>query len=82
MLTLIAFIFATTNMVPKIGYFTILDRFIVGATILVFLALIQSLTTTYLVSKEHAELAIRVDRNSRIAFPLVFVALVATVLYF
>ncbi len=81
MLTLIAFIFATTNMVPKIGYFTILDHFIAGSTILVFLALIQSLTTSYLVSKGHVELATRGDRICRFAFPLVFVALVAVVLH-
>ncbi len=81
MLTLIAFIFATTNMVPKIGYFTILDLFIVGSTILVFLALLQSLTTTYLVSKAHVELATRADRICRFAFPLVFVALGAVVLH-
>jgi hypothetical protein len=51
-LTLIAFIFATTNMVPELGYLALLDRFIVGSTILVFLALVESLTTVYLVSIE------------------------------
>ena len=81
MLTLIAFIFATTNMVPKIGYFTILDFFIVGSTILVFLALLQSLTTTYLVSKAHVELATRIDRICRFAFPLAFATFAAVVLH-
>ena len=32
MLTLIAFIFATTNMVPALSYLTRLDHFIVGST--------------------------------------------------
>jgi hypothetical protein len=72
MLTLIAFIFATTNMVPRLGYLTLLDRFIVFSTILVFLALIESLTTIYLVSKEKKELAMRVDLLSRFVFPIVF----------
>jgi len=72
MLTLIAFIFATTNMVPRLGYLTLLDRFIVFSTILVFLALVESLTTVYLVSKEKKELAMRVDLLSRFAFPIVF----------
>ncbi len=81
MLTLIAFIFATTNMVPKIGYFTTLDLFIVGSMILVFLALLQSLATSYLVSKAHVELANLGDRICRFAFPLVFVALAAIVLH-
>ena len=72
MLTLIAFIFATTNMVPRLGYLTLLDRFIVFSTILVFLALVESLTTVYLVSKEKKELAMRVDLISRFVFPIFF----------
>jgi len=72
MLTLIAFIFATTNMVPKLGYLTLLDRFIVGSTILVFLALVESLTTIYLVSQEKKELALRIDKFSRLIFPITF----------
>ena len=72
MLTLIAFIFATTNMVPKLGYLTLLDRFIVGSTILVFLALFESLTTIYLASQEKKELAMRIDNMSRFVFPIAF----------
>ena len=81
MLTLIAFIFATTNMVPKLGYFTTLDLFIIGSTILVFLALLQSLTTSYLVSMGHVKLATGGDRICRFAFPLVFVAFAAVLFY-
>jgi len=82
MLTMIAFIFTTTNMVPRLGYLTLLDRFIVGSTILVFLALLESLTTVYLVSNEKEELAIRMDKFSRLLFPLAFAVLSATVLIF
>ncbi len=82
MLTLIAFIFATSNIVPKLGYFTVLDRFINAAMIAVFLALIQSLMTTYLVANERAELAMRIDRICRVAFPLGFALLVYVVLSF
>jgi hypothetical protein len=82
MLTLIAFIFATTNMVPRLGYLTLLDRFIVGSTILVFLALFESLTTVYLVSKEKNELAMGIDYISRFIFPITFGALIAAVLIF
>ena len=76
MLTLIAFIFATTNMVPELGYFTRLDRFIIGSTILVFLALIQSVTTSYLVARKGEQVSLRIDLVCRIAFPLAFAALV------
>jgi len=82
MLTLIAFIFATTNMVPRLGYLTLLDRFIAGSTILVFLALLESLTTIYLVSQEKKELAMRIDNVSRFVFPIAFgVTFVATVFF-
>ncbi|MFQ6024854.1 MAG: hypothetical protein ACE5NW_19265, partial [Acidiferrobacterales bacterium] len=81
MLTLIAFQFATTNMVPELGYFTTLDEFIAGSTVLVFLALVQSLTTSYLVSQERKLLALRIDRVSRFVFPLVFAALVVVVFF-
>jgi len=81
MLTLIAFQFATTSMVPELGYFTILDEFTTGSTIIVFLALVQSLTTSYLVSQEREALALRMDRLSRYVFPLAFLALVLVVFF-
>ncbi len=81
MLTLIAFLFATTNMLPALGYFTILDFFIGGATILVFLAMLESLTTSFLVSNDKAELALQIDRVSRVLFPLVFVVFVILMFY-
>lgn len=73
MLTLIAFLFATSNMLPALGYFTVLDFFIGGATILVFLAMLQSLITSFLVSNDKVEPALLMDRVSRVLFPLVFV---------
>lgn len=81
MLTLIAFQFATTSMVPALGYFTTLDEFITGSTIVVFTALCQSLTTSYLVSQDREKLALRIDRVSRFVFPLGFAALVLAVFF-
>jgi hypothetical protein len=72
-LTIIAFIFATTNLVPRLGYFTLLDKYIAGATVFVFLALLQSLTTGYLVSRDQKIAARRIDLASRILFPSSFV---------
>lgn len=73
-LTIVAFIFATTNIVPRLGYFTTLDKYIAGATLFVFAALLQSLSTGYLVSKERNAIARRIDLISRIAFPVSFFA--------
>jgi len=76
-LTMIAFIFATTNVLPRLGYFTMLDRYVAGATVFVFAALLQSLSTGYLASIDRIALANRIDAISRIAFPLAFAALSA-----
>ena len=80
MLTLIAFIFATTNMVPALGYFTILDHFIIGSTILVFLAFVESLLASFLVSRDNVVIAERLDTVSRILFPAAFIVFAGTVL--
>ena len=74
-LTMVAFIFATTNMLPRLGYFTMLDRYIAGSTIFVFAALVQSLTTGFLVTNGNETLAQRLDQVSRFAFPIAFLVL-------
>lgn len=74
MLTIIAFIFAATNMLPPLGYFTLMDFFIGGATIFVFLALLVSLTTTYLNTIQFRESAKILDKACRFVFPLAYAA--------
>ena len=81
MLTVIAFQFATAQMLPELGYFTVLDLFITGAIILVFLAMMESLITSYLVSKERSKVAQRIDLLCRMAFPFTFVALIFCVFF-
>ncbi|MFD3190197.1 hypothetical protein ACFMPD_07975 [Sedimentitalea sp. HM32M-2] len=78
-LTMIAFIFATTNLLPKLAYFTILDRFIAGATLFVFAGLLHSLTTGFLVRQGRGGLANRMDRISRLAFPAAFLVFGLTI---
>ena len=72
MLTLIAFQFASGNILPRLNYFTVLDEFIVGSTIIVFLALVESLSTSYLVSRKREAFALRLDQVCRFLFPLTF----------
>jgi hypothetical protein len=74
-LTMIAFIFATTNMLPRLGYFTLLDLYIAGATVFVFAALQESLITGYLASRGRRRAAQRIDMISRYAFPALFALL-------
>lgn len=80
MLTLIAFLFATTNMVPRLGYLTTLDLFIIAALALVFLALLESLAASYLVAHQRLETAQRLDRVSRVLFPAAFVMIILGIL--
>ena len=72
MLTLIAFQFALVGVLPKLAYFTVLDQFITGSTILVFVALVEAVTASFLVSKERTALALRLDTVSRWGFPAAF----------
>jgi len=72
MLTLIAFQFATASILPRLSYFTILDRLILGSTLLVFLALVEVTATSALVVHGRGELAQKVDRVARWLFPIAF----------
>lgn len=80
MLTLIAFQFFVAGAVPKLSYFTILDKLIVGSTTLVFLTLVQTMATAYLVTAGKAERAKRIDVRCRWIFPLAFVVTWAAIL--
>lgn len=80
MLTIIAFLFTTTSIVPKLGYFTVFDRFLGISLIFVFLAFLEALLTTYLVSLKQEEMAVRLDQVSRVLFPVAFLLATALVL--
>jgi hypothetical protein len=79
MLTLIAFQFAMVGILPRLSYFTLLDGFITASTVLVFGALLQSLTTAYFVSVDRMAIALRLDRTCRWAFPLAFLVMVIAI---
>jgi hypothetical protein len=82
MLTLIAFQFAMGDILPHLSYFTVMDRFVTGSTILVFLALIESITTNYLVTINRENLALKMDRYCSWVFPVIFFILVLIVLVY
>jgi hypothetical protein len=76
MLTLIAYRFAIDTTLPKISYMTRMDYFIFLATVLVFLTLIEVLITAGLAkSQGNIDMAERMDKWSRIVFPVAFVIL-------
>lgn len=76
MLTLIAYRFSIGELVPKVSYLTRLDYFIVGSTLMVFLALLLVIITSNLARSGQNQLAKRIDRCSRIIFPLMFIIVI------
>jgi len=71
-LTLVVFQYNLTHLLPHISYLTRMDTFVVGASLLIFLALVESVTTSALHHKGKQKLALTVDRYSQILFPVAF----------
>jgi len=65
------------NYLPKISYLTRMDRFVLGALILVFLALVETVTSGALAEAGKPGLAKKIDQRARIVFPLAFIFVLA-----
>jgi hypothetical protein len=72
-LTLVAYLFAITVMLPRVSYVTRMDRFILLATVTVFAGLIQTVANTVLVRRDNKRLVERMDWWSRIIYPVLLV---------
>jgi hypothetical protein len=72
-LTLIAYRFTLGFLVPRLSYLTRLDFFITGASLLVFVALVEALATVT-IAEDRPALARRIDVTSRWLFPTAFTA--------
>jgi hypothetical protein len=75
-LTLIAYQFVLGRLVPELSYLTRLDLFTVGSTVLVFLALVEVVTTTAMASRGKPAVAVTIDRWARFVFPAAFLIVV------
>ena len=69
-LTLVAYLFAITVLLPRVSYVTRIDRFILLSTMMVFAGLIQSTWNTVMIGKQKRKLAEWIDRWSRALYPL------------
>jgi len=76
MLTIIAYQFAISNMLPRISYFTRLDYFIVGSNLIVFLALLEAVFSSNFAKKKREKLARKMDSWSKISFPLLYIIII------
>lgn len=81
MLTLIAYRFAIGGMVPRLSFLTGLDYFVLGSSVLVFLALMVVAFTAYLVEHGKVEQARKLDRISRWMAPGLFLAITVQTLW-
>ena len=75
-LTLIAYRFALGSLVPRVSYLTRLDIFILGATILVLLALVETLAVHRYIELDRPERSTTMDRVARVAGPAGLVGLI------
>ncbi len=72
MLTLIAYRFSMSSILPPIAYLTRLDQFMVASSVLVFGALAAAVAVTYLEGNGHMAQALRLNRASRALAPALF----------
>jgi hypothetical protein len=73
-LTLVAYLFAVTVLLPRVPYLTRLDQFILLSTLLVISGLIQSVLSAFMVNLNKLILAKDLNFKSRIVYPIVLLA--------
>lgn len=82
MLTVIAYRFAMASMLPRLPFLTTLDYFVIASTVIVFLAMVEVIYTTYLTTNNRLNRARKIDRQARWIVPLVFFSMAAETLFF
>ena len=76
MLTIIAYYFTLSYLVPHLPYLTRMDQFVVGSNVLVFLALVEAVVTSKMYARGSTEQARRLDRVAPWLSPVVYVLIV------
>ena len=69
LLSLIAYNFVIDNDLPKLGYLTFMDRFILISYLFSGIPTIQTIITRYLLDNGKIDLSLSVDKNSKIFVP-------------
>jgi len=72
-LTLVAYLFAITVLLPRVSYVTRLDRFIFLSTLMVFAGLIHTVINSTMLSSKKKALMEQIDRWSRAVYPVILV---------
>ena len=82
MLTMIAYRFALTGLIPRLAFLTSLDFFVLVSTLAVFIGMIEVLYTAHLATNDQLKKARFIDHHARWVVPLVYIGLAADTLYF
>lgn len=70
-----------SSVLPPIAYLTRFDKFIIGASVLVFLALVTAVAVTYTLDRVSEVLADRINLTARIAAPVLLVLLAVSTFF-
>jgi hypothetical protein len=76
LLAAIAFQYAESSTLPEVAYLTLADRVYVACYLAIVLTLLESVYAHSVVKKGHHPKAMRIERRSRIVFPLALIAAV------
>ena len=74
-ITLIAFQLSLSELLPRISYLTNIDIYAIGTSLLVFLALGESILTARLAKMEKHHLSLGIDRHMRWVYPTIYALL-------
>ena len=80
-LTLVAYLFAITVLLPRVSYFTRLDLFIFLATLMVFAGLIHTVINTALLNTTKQAAMERVEHWSRVVYPIALIVVLVVSFY-
>jgi hypothetical protein len=75
LLSCIAFNVTVAQNMPDVGYLVVSDKFFIASYFLVFLTLVQNVTTYALDEKGKGELAEKIEKTARYAFPILYVGM-------
>ena len=78
--SLIAFQLSLGRVLPPISYLTRADQFVLGCSVLIFLALAETILTSKLNAAGRQELSRRIDRIARPAYAMLFLVVAAITL--
>jgi hypothetical protein len=76
-LTLVAYLFAITVLLPRVSYITRMDRFILLSTLMVFASLLQTVANTSMLRGQKKALVERSDFWSRAVYPILLLVVLA-----